>query len=196
MRVIFSTSQRRVWYDSGVKVLRFLILATVFFSSFSARADLEANARWLAGQGIGYSRPWVPPGEVKPWSMDCSNAVRWLHREHRGEMLPRTSSDQYEHFRRRGKFQRAKPDANRLMRTLRRGDLLFWEHTYRPVRKPPVTHVMMYLGRDPQGRMWMAGSQGSRGVGIYEFRPKMKMGGYPWFLWFRREGKFLGYARP
>jgi cell wall-associated NlpC family hydrolase len=82
------------------------------------------------------------------------------------------------------------------MRTLRRGDLLFWEHTYRPVRKPPVTHVMMYLGRDPQGRMWMAGSQGSRGVGIYEFRPKMKMGGYPWFLWFRREGKFLGYARP
>ena len=196
MRGIFSTSRRCLCYDSRVKVLRFLILASAFFSSLSARADLETNARWLAGQGIGYSRPWVPPGEVKPWSMDCSNAVRWLHREHRGEMLPRTSSDQYELFRRRGKFQRAKPDASRLMRTLRRGDLLFWEHTYRPVRKPPVTHVMMYLGRDPQGRMWMAGSQGSRGVGIYEFRPKMKMGGYPWFLWFRREGKFLGYARP
>ena len=55
---------------------------------------------------------------------------------------------------------------------------------------------MVYLGRDPQGRMWMAGSQGSRGVGVYEFRPKMKMGSYPWFLWFRREGKFVGYARP
>jgi hypothetical protein len=196
MRVIFYTSIRCLCYESGVKVLRFLILATAFFSSLSSRADLEIKARWLSEQRISYSRPWVPPGEVKPWSMDCSNAVRWLHLECRGEMLPRTSSEQYEYFRRRGKFQRTKPDAQRLMRSLRRGDLLFWEHTYRPVRKPPVTHVMMYLGRDPRGRMWMAGSQGSRGVGIYEFRPKMKMGGYPWFLWFRREGKFLGYARP
>jgi cell wall-associated NlpC family hydrolase len=179
-----------------VKHSGFLLLALVVFFSEAARADLETNARWLASQGIGYSRPWVPPGEQKPWVMDCSNAARWLHREHRGEMLPRTSSGQYEYFRRRGKFQRAKPDESRLMRSLRRGDLLFWEHTYRPVRKPPITHVMVYLGRDPQGRMWMAGSQGSRGVGVYEFRPKMKMGSYPWFLWFRREGKFIGYARP
>jgi cell wall-associated NlpC family hydrolase len=179
-----------------VKNLGFLVLALMAFFPLAARGDLETHARWLAAQGIGYSRHWLPPGETKPWSMDCSNTARWLHREHRGEMLPRTSSDQYLHFRKKGKFQKAKPDANRLMRTLRRGDLLFWEHTYRPVRKPPITHVMVYLGRDPQGRMWMAGSQGSRGVGVYEFRPKMKMGSYPWFLWFRREGKFIGYARP
>jgi cell wall-associated NlpC family hydrolase len=174
----------------------FLLLAVAVFFPAEVHAELEAHAHWLASQRIPYSRPWLPPGEAKPWTMDCSNAVRWLHREHRGEMLPRTSAAQYEHFRRKGKFQRAKPDANRLMRTLRRGDLLFWEHTHRPVRRPPVTHVMMYLGRDEQGKMWMAGSQGSRGVGIYEFRPTMKMGGYPWFLWFRREGRFLGYARP
>jgi hypothetical protein len=55
---------------------------------------------------------------------------------------------------------------------------------------------MMYLGRDASGRMWMAGSQGKRGVGIHEFRPQQRMGGYNWFLWFRREGRFIGFARP
>ena len=174
----------------------FLLLALFIIWSPTVRADLESYAHWLAAQGIPYSSPWVPPGEAKPWAMDCSNTVRWLYREHRAEMLPRTSAAQYEYFRQKGKFQRVRPDPESLIRTLRRGDLLFWEHTHRPVRKPPVTHVMMYLGRDEQGKMWMAGSQGTRGVGIYEFRPKMKMGGYPWFLWFRREGKFLGYARP
>jgi cell wall-associated NlpC family hydrolase len=159
-------------------------------------AGLESRARWLAGQGIPYARPWTPPGESKPWTMDCSNTVRWLHREHRGEVLPRTSSGQYEFFRSRGRLRRVPPDAARLARALRPGDLLFWEHTYRPQRKPPVTHVMMYLGRDRAGRMWMAGSQGRRGVGIHEFRPRQRMGGYNWFLWFRREGRFVGFARP
>lgn len=178
-----------------------LILYLVFTLSFAAAegesgARLESLARWLESQRIGYSRPWLPPGESKPWTMDCSNAVRWLHREHRGEVLPRTSSGQFEFFRGQGKLRRAKPDPSRLARTLRPGDLLFWEHTYRPKRKPPVTHVMMYLGRDRSGRMWMAGSQGKRGVGIHEFRPQQRMGGYNWFLWFRREGRFIGFARP
>lgn len=173
-----------------------LILALVVLTRPVDGSDVQSLARWLADQRIPYSHPWTPPGEAKPWRMDCSNAVRWLHREGRGEMLPRTSAAQYEHFRKRGRFQRSRPDAGKLRRVLRRGDLLFWEHTHRPSRRPPVTHVMMYLGRDDSGRMWMAGSQGSRGVDIYEFRPGMKMGGYPWFLWFRREGRFIGYARP
>jgi len=180
---------------------RFVVFALLAASSGLLRAQpsaaqLESTARWLQDQGIAYAGSWLPPGETKPWSMDCSNAVRWLHRTHRGEALPRTGSAQFEHFRRLGRFQRAKPDAARLARVLRPGDLLFWEHTYRPVRRPPVTHVMMYLGRDREGRLWMAGSQGSRGVGIHEFRPAQRMGGYPWFLWFRREGRFIGFARP
>lgn len=190
--------------DKGFRISRcagrifFAIL--FFFSGVSFAAgtggELESLARWLEGQRIGYARPWVPPGESQAWKMDCSNAVRWLHREIRGEALPRTSSGQFEFFRERGRFQRMKPDAGRLARTLHAGDLLFWEHTYRPQRKPPVTHVMMYLGRDRSGRMWMAGSQGKRGVGIHEFRPGQRMGGYNWFLWFRREGRFIGFARP
>jgi cell wall-associated NlpC family hydrolase len=179
-----------------VGILGCCLGAMVARAELESHAGLEAKARWLAGQGIPYARPWKPPGESKPWTMDCSNTVRWLHREHRGEVLPRTSSGQYDFFRQRGRLRRVPPDPARLVRTLRPGDLLFWEHTHRPQRKPPVTHVMMYLGRDRSGRMWMAGSQGKRGVGIHEFRPRQAMGGYNWFLWFRREGRFVGFARP
>jgi hypothetical protein len=166
------------------------------FHAVIANDGLESRARWLASQGIPYAGSWVPPGETSPWQMDCSNTIRWLHREERGEILPRTSSAQYEHFRQRGQLRRIKPDLQRLRSELRRGDLLFWEHTYKPKRNPPVTHVMLYLGRDASGKMWMAGSQGKRGVSIHEFRPKQKLGGYNWFLWFRRDGRFVGYARP
>jgi cell wall-associated NlpC family hydrolase len=178
------------------RALLALFLAAAASVPALAQSGLEARARWLDSLGLPYNAHWTPPGEAKPWKMDCSNTVRWLHRETHGSLLPRTSSDQYLFFRERGRFRRAGTNPGRLMRELRRGDLLFWEHTYRPQRRSPVTHVMVYLGRDQAGRMWMAGSQGGQGVGVHEFRPKMRMGGYNWFLWFRREGRFIGYARP
>jgi len=181
----------------------FVFLSVLFFGFFPGGAwaaptpaRIEEKARWLSSQGIRYSGNWLPPGETRPWAMDCSNAVRWFYRELWGRNLPRTASDQFLYFRQQRKFKKARPDAARLARVLRPGDFLFWEHTYKPRRKPPVTHVMMYLGRDRNGKMMMAGAQGSRGVRIYEFRPQSRMGGYNTFLWFRREGRFIGYARP
>ena len=183
----------------GVRSICLLIIASLCLPATASTlksADWESMARRLADERIGYSQKWTPPGESSAWAMDCSNTVRWLYREGTGVLLPRTCSAQYEYFSKTGRLRRVRPDPNRLMRELKRGDLLFWEHTYRPARKPPVTHVMMYLGRDHRGRMWMAGSQGSRGVSVYEFKPRQRFGGYPWFLWFRREGRFVAYARP
>jgi cell wall-associated NlpC family hydrolase len=128
--------------------------------------------------------------------MDCSNATRWIYQQVYGRQLPRTASAQYEYFLKRGEFRRTRPNAQKLRQVLRPGDLLFWEHTYRPKRKPPVTHVMTYLGHDPAGRMLMVGAQSSRGLDIYHFDPEVSLGGYRWFLWFRRESRFIGYARP
>lgn len=158
--------------------------------------SLHDTAFWLAGKNLRYNQAWTPPGQSSAWSMDCSNATRWLHQQVYGIQLPRTASAQYEFFRERGEFRRARPDAEKLRQILRPGDLLFWEHTYRPKRKPPVTHVMTYLGRDSAGRMLMVGAQGSRGLDIYRFDPEVSLGGYRWFLWFRRESRFIGYARP
>lgn len=159
-------------------------------------SDFETAARWLAGRGLSYGAGWTPPGMDTAWRMDCSNAARWLYRHTTGLQLPRTASAQYEWLRSQRRLWRVRPDSERLVRQLRPGDLLFWEHTYRPARRPPVTHVMVYLGRDANGRMIMAGAQGSRGVDLYEFRPGLRFGGYRTFLWFRREGRFVAFGRP
>lgn len=148
-----------------------------------------------ASQDIRYNGRWVPPGESNAWVMDCSNTVRWLCHEVRGIELPRTASDQYELLRKRDRLWRTR-DEGRLRKRLRPGDLLFWENTYKPKRKPPITHVMVYLGADARGRMMMAGSQGASGPDIYEFQPARKMGGYRFFFFFHRDGRFVAYGRP
>jgi cell wall-associated NlpC family hydrolase len=149
-----------------------------------------------ASQNIRYNGRWVPPGESSAWVMDCSNTSRWLYREVRGIDLPRTASDQYEWLRARHRLWRVRPDSGLLRRRLQPGDLLFWEDTYKPPRRPPVTHVMLYLGADSAGRMMMAGSQGASGPDTYEFHPEKKIGGYRFFFFFHRAGHFVAYGRP
>lgn len=165
------------------------------------REPRESSANSFAqainrASGTRYNGRWTPPGERSAWVMDCSNTSRWLQREVRGVELPRTASDQYEWLRKRRKLWKTGTSERKLRKKLEPGDLLFWENTYKPVRKPAITHVMTYLGTDSAGRMRMAGSQSSKGVNVYTFKPDMKMGGYNWFLWFRREGKFVAYGRP
>lgn len=145
---------------------------------------------------LPYNGRWTPPGSAAPWVMDCSNTARWLYLAASGQNLPRTASAQYEFLRANRRLWRVKASDTRWRSRLRPGDLLFWENTYRPKRKPPVTHVMVYLGRNPDGSMRMAGSQGSRGVDTYTFRPETPYGGYTWFLWFKRAGRFVAFGRP
>ena len=120
-------------------------------------SHLMREAEALRGHGLRYSAAWVPPGEATAWTMDCSNTARYLVRRTRGIELPRTASDQYQFVRQRGRLKRVGgifggvPEEGWWAKRLRPGDLLFWEHTYKPKRKPPVTHVMVYLGRDASG---------------------------------------------
>jgi cell wall-associated NlpC family hydrolase len=160
----------------------------------------EASA--LSRLGLGYGASFVPPGEDTAWRMDCSNAARYLIRQTRGIEMPRTASDQYNHIRRNGRLKRAGgllggvPDKSWWARRLQPGDLLFWEHTYKPKRKPPITHVMVYLGPDRSGNLLMAGAQNSRGVGIYKLQPQIAYGGHGGFLGlFKKKGKLVAYGR-
>ncbi|MGA1539625.1 MAG: NlpC/P60 family protein [Chthoniobacterales bacterium] len=163
---------------------------------------LMQQASDLASRGIRYGGAFMPPGEHAPWRMDCSNAARYLVRQTRGIELPRTASEQYNFVRRNGRLKRAGglfggvPDTSWWAKRLKPGDLLFWEHTYKPKRKPPVTHVMVYLGRGADGELLMAGSQNSRGVGIYKLRPRVAYGGHGGFLGlFKKKGKLVAYGR-
>ncbi|MGA0849312.1 MAG: NlpC/P60 family protein [Chthoniobacterales bacterium] len=185
---------------------RWLALTLLLFlpAAAIARSDpaLTAAAQSLQAQGISYGGSFVPPGESSSWRMDCSNAARYLVRQTRGIELPRTASEQYNYVRRNGRLKRVGglfggvPDTKWWAKRLRPGDLLFWEHTYKPQRKPPVTHVMVYLGRGERGELLMAGSQNSRGVGIYKLKPQVPYGGHGGFLGlFKKKGKLVAYGR-
>jgi cell wall-associated NlpC family hydrolase len=176
----------------------FLILAVSWPAQAETREELAGRleARTQEISTVPYNGRWVPPGSATAWTMDCSNTTRWLYLAAAGHSLPRTASDQYESLRAARRLWRVKATDSHWRSKLRPGDLLFWENTYRPKRKPPITHVMVYLGRNADGSMRMAGSQGSRGVDIYTFRPETPYGGYTWFLWFKRHGRFAAFGRP
>ncbi len=181
-----------------------LVTFAAAFSIFSAAADdlLESEAGALQAQGFGYGASVVLPGENGPWTMDCSNTARYLVRRTRGIDIPRTAAGQYEFVRKHGRLKRAAgffggvPEKGWWAKRLEPGDLLFWEHTCKPRSRPPVTHVMVFLRRDDNGDLLMAGAQSSRGVGIYKLRPRVSYGGHGGFLGlFRKKGKLVAYGR-
>ena len=135
--------------------------------------------------------------------MDCSNTSRYLYRAAAGMDIGRTASDQYYFLRLKHRAWDVPtgwdhlPRLDFLRKHLAPGDLLFWENTYKPVRSPDITHVMVYLGAAADGRWQMAGAQASAGVSIYRFDPQAPKGGYSsWFGLVHHEGRFVAYGRP
>ena len=136
---------------------------------------LVETCRWLSKQDLNYSQSWQPPGHPYVITMDCSNTVRYIVWKVFGFDIPRTASDQYLFFKKKGKVRAVpveasgKVDSERLMTEMRSGDLLFWEWTYDVPRDPPISHVMIYLGRKKDGEAMVAGSSqrmdGERGGG-------------------------------
>ncbi|MEZ0296196.1 MAG: LysM peptidoglycan-binding domain-containing protein [Candidatus Methylacidiphilales bacterium] len=168
------------------------------------------EAAWLSKKNIRYCGRFTPPGEAKPWMMDCSNTARLLYKRTTGMDIGRTASDQYYYLHLAQKawevpYADDKPSADYLRRNLRVGDLLFWEHTYKPERTPPITHVTIFLGYAQDGQMLMAGSQTSSygsvgriqsgGPDIYVFNPFKPSGGY-YVKGYHQRGRFIAIGRP
>ena len=171
-----------------------------------------AETRRIGRYDVDYNEAWRPPEKESSWVMDCSNTSRYLYQRVANKDIGRTASDQYYFLKEQDRAwdvplgENGFADEKFLEKNLQIGDLLFWEHTYRPKRTPPITHVMIFLGKDEEGKWIMAGSQtgngilrprGDGGPDLYYFRPDQYSGGYKNFfgLWVKR-GRFVAFGRP
>jgi len=153
----------------------------------------------LTKQNLGYSYGSADP---KNGGMDCSGFVYYVLKQNGFPDVPRDSSQQYVWVRKGGNFKAVvsrKEDSFELD-DLKPGDLLFWRGTYNIDRDPPITHSMIYLGREKRtNKRVMVGSSDGRtydgkqrwGVSVFDFKlpPPPKSGDA------KISPVFVGYGR-
>jgi cell wall-associated NlpC family hydrolase len=112
---------------------------------------------------------------------DCSGAVYHLLEKIGIKEAPCQSNQMYAWAWKKGLFRAVNGKTRQSFEfgELRPGDLLFWVNTTGQTdRDPPITHVMIYLGREKtSGREIMVGSSDGRpwqgkaawGVGVFDF---------------------------
>jgi peptidoglycan DL-endopeptidase CwlO len=162
--------------------------------------QLLSSALDLTTRNLDYKYGSADPGNG---GMDCSGFVYFVLKQNGVDAVPRDSSEQYIWLRRAGKFEPvvSQKDDSFEFDNLKPGDLLFWSGTYAIQRDPPITHAMIYLGREKKtgarvmvgasdGRMYQ--SQQRFGVSVFDFKmPRADKGEV-------EDGKvhprFVGYA--
>jgi cell wall-associated NlpC family hydrolase len=132
----------------------------------------------LTKQNLGYAYGSADP---KNGGMDCSGFIYYVLQQNGFPDVPRDSSQQYVWVRKAGDFNAVlsrKEDSFELD-ALKAGDLLFWRGTYSIDRDPPITHTMIYLGREKRTKKRvMLGSSDGRtydgkqrwGVSVFDFK--------------------------
>jgi cell wall-associated NlpC family hydrolase len=153
----------------------------------------------LTRQNLGYTYGSADPANG---GMDCSGFIYYLLTESGFKDVPRDSSQQYIWVRKAGDFNAVlsrKEDTFEL-ENLKPGDLLFWSGTYNIDRDPPITHTMIYLGREKRTKKRvMLGSSDGRtydgkqrfGVSVFDFKmPPPPQSGDA-----RISPTFVGYGR-
>jgi peptidoglycan DL-endopeptidase CwlO len=113
--------------------------------------------------------------------MDCSGFIYYVLRQNGITDVPRDASQQYVWLRKAGNFRAVlshNPETFELD-ALKPGDLLFWSGTYNIERDPPVTHTMIYVGREKgtHKRIMIGASDGRSydgqqrfGVSVFDFK--------------------------
>jgi peptidoglycan DL-endopeptidase CwlO len=132
----------------------------------------------LTKQNLGYSYGSADP---KNGGMDCSGFIYYVLRQNGFGDVPRDSSQQYVWVRKTGNFNAvlSRHEDTFELDALKPGDLLFWRGTYSIDRDPPITHAMIYLGREKRTkkRVMVGASDGRTydgkqrfGVSVFDFK--------------------------
>jgi cell wall-associated NlpC family hydrolase len=141
------------------------------------RQILDAGLALTKGN-LGYSYGSADPANG---GMDCSGFIYYLLTENGFKDVPRDSSQQYVWVRKAGNFNAvlSRQEDTFELDALKPGDLLFWSGTYNIDRDPPITHTMIYLGREKRTKKRvMIGSSDGRtydgkqrfGVSVFDFK--------------------------
>lgn len=139
---------------------------------------LLAGALELTKRNLDYKYGSADPADG---GMDCSGFIYFVLRENGVKDVPRDSSQQYVWVRKAGNFRAvlSRDLASFELDELKPGDLLFWTGTYDVERDPPVTHTMIYLGKEKKtGKPIMVGASDGRtyegeqqfGVSVFDFK--------------------------
>ena len=132
----------------------------------------------LTKQNLSYTYGSADPANG---GMDCSGFVYYVLRQNGFTDVPRDSSQQYVWVRKAGNFHAvlSRNEDSFELDALKPGDLLFWTGTYKIERDPPVTHAMIYLGREKRtNKRIMVGASDGRtydgkqrfGISIFDFK--------------------------
>lgn len=139
--------------------------------------ELINNAKALTEKNLTYLYGSSNPDNK---GLDCSGTIYYLLKHTGISDVPRQANEMYvwaEHSGNLHKVSNQDP-SSRQYNDLKPGDLLFWEGTYKVKRIPPITHVMIYLGKNSQGEPIMFGASDGRtyhhkrmwGVSVFDFR--------------------------
>jgi cell wall-associated NlpC family hydrolase len=140
--------------------------------------DLIRSALALTQRNLAYTYGSADPASG---GMDCSGFIYFVLGGAGFKDVPRQSSDQYLWVRKNGNFHSVlSRNANTFeLEQLRPGDLMFWSGTYKVDRDVPITHVMIYLGKQKgTNKPIMVGSSDGRsyngerrfGVSVFDFK--------------------------
>ena len=153
----------------------------------------------LTKENLGYTYGSADP---KNGGMDCSGFIYYVLKQNGFPDVPRDSSQQYVWVRKAGNFDAvlSRKEDTFEFDDLKPGDLLFWRGTYNIDRDPPITHTMIYLGREKRtNKRVMVGSSDGRtydgkqrwGVSVFDFKmpPPPKSGDA------KISPVFVGYGR-
>jgi cell wall-associated NlpC family hydrolase len=139
---------------------------------------LIRSALELTQRNLAYTYGSADPNSG---GMDCSGFIYYVLSSAGFKDVPRQSSDQYLWVRKDGNFRSVlSRNANTFeLEDLRPGDLMFWSGTYKVDRDVPITHVMIYLGKEKgTNKSVMVGASDGRsyngerrfGVSVFDFK--------------------------
>jgi peptidoglycan DL-endopeptidase CwlO len=140
--------------------------------------QLIRNALGLTERNLSYKYGSADPAEG---GMDCSGFIYYVLSNAGYKDVPRDSSAQYVWVRKNSDFHAvlSRSGDSFELKDLKPGDLMFWSGTYRTDRDIPITHVMIYLGREKStGKPVMVGATDGRGydgiprfgVSVFDFK--------------------------